>query len=176
MRVRTDRNRDRLNAQSMPELLHGECVMRRRIYLPLDEADQRTLTVWTRGALAVAAVVVAATLVIPMMTERYGTAAGTTGRSDFVSSCRAWDEAAGGAISVLVHSGEDSDLRRASDAVPRMRRARRNCHAGWVNVACKDYQAVIQMAAYAGRPVQHVLPPSCAAENAASRLVGTPDD
>ena len=57
-------------------------------------------------------------------------------------SCLQWHLAAGAAVSKLVKSTRDADLLQVNDAVFRIRRARRNCEAGWVTLACQDYHAV----------------------------------
>jgi hypothetical protein len=59
-----------------------------------------------------------------------------------VLSCMQWHEQASAAISQMVRSATDVDLRQAADAVFRLRRARRNCEAGWLQLACLDYYAV----------------------------------
>jgi len=57
--------------------------------------------------------------------------------------CAQWDGLARESIARRVQSGErDADLRQVGDAVFRLRRARRNCHAGWTALACQDYLAV----------------------------------
>ncbi len=53
-----------------------------------------------------------------------------------------WHLAAGAVVSRLVQSTRDADLLQVSDSVFRMRRARRNCEAGWYVLACQDYHAV----------------------------------
>jgi hypothetical protein len=57
--------------------------------------------------------------------------------------CRPWDEKAADALARLVHEPGDASLRQAGDALFRLRRARRNCRAGWLAVACQDYQAIV---------------------------------
>jgi hypothetical protein len=57
-------------------------------------------------------------------------------------SCQQWHLAAGAAVSRLVKSTRDADLLQVNDAVFRIRRARRNCEAGWVALACQDYHSV----------------------------------
>jgi len=65
--------------------------------------------------------------------------------SSVTPACARWDEPARQAISRLVDSdGQDSELRRASEAIFLLRRARRNCKAGWTLLACQDYVAVIR--------------------------------
>ena len=57
-------------------------------------------------------------------------------------ACMQWHLAAGAVVSRLVQSTRDADLVQVNDSVFRMRRARRNCEAGWVTLACQDYHAV----------------------------------
>lgn len=58
--------------------------------------------------------------------------------------CTHWDDMAGEAIMQLAQNKRD--LRQVSDATFRMRRARSNCWAGWIALACEDYRAIIQQA------------------------------
>ena len=74
------------------------------------------------------------------------------------SACMQWHLAASAAVSRLVHSTRDADLRQVNDWVFRMRRARRNCEAGWFGLACQDYSAV---AAGTPRDVLRQLPFRC---------------
>jgi hypothetical protein len=62
------------------------------------------------------------------------------------AACAQWDDAAGEAIVRLVQSKSDADLRKLGDAVFRIRRARRNCSAGWFRLACLDYGAITRSA------------------------------
>jgi hypothetical protein len=57
-------------------------------------------------------------------------------------SCLQWHQAASEVVSRLARSTSDLDLRRANDAIFRMRRARRNCEEGWFTLACQDYYAI----------------------------------
>lgn len=56
-------------------------------------------------------------------------------------SCQQWHLAAGAAVSRLVQSTRDADLVQVKDAVFRIRRANRNCEAGWVALAYQDYRS-----------------------------------
>jgi|SRR5450631_818319 hypothetical protein len=56
-------------------------------------------------------------------------------------ACPDWDRAARAAIDAL--AGTDITVAQIADAQFRLRRARRNCAAGWVNLACGDYQAIL---------------------------------
>jgi hypothetical protein len=51
-------------------------------------------------------------------------------------ACARWDELAREAIVHLVRGNDDGVLRQVSDAVWRMRRARRTCQLGWAQLAC----------------------------------------
>jgi hypothetical protein len=58
-------------------------------------------------------------------------------------TCARWDDLARESVARLLQNGKhDADLRRANDAIFRLRRARRNCSAGWTALACQDYLAV----------------------------------
>jgi hypothetical protein len=57
-------------------------------------------------------------------------------------ACLQWHQAASAVVGRLAESTRDSDLRQIHDAVFRLRRARRNCEAGWLTLACQDYHAV----------------------------------
>ena len=60
-------------------------------------------------------------------------------------ACARWDDVARESVASLVlHSDRDAELRQASDAIFRMRRARRNCDAGWIALACQDYLSVVR--------------------------------
>jgi hypothetical protein len=63
-------------------------------------------------------------------------------RQRVARACMQWHLAAGAAVSRLVQSTRDADLVQANDSVFRMRRARRNCEAGWAALACQEYHAV----------------------------------
>lgn len=53
-----------------------------------------------------------------------------------------WRQSTSDVVSRLARSTSDADLRQVSDAIFRMRRARRNCEAGWFGLTCQDYDAV----------------------------------
>jgi hypothetical protein len=58
-------------------------------------------------------------------------------------SCIAWDAIAGEALHELAADRPAVANRQRTDASFRLQRARRNCAAGWLNIACADYQALI---------------------------------
>jgi hypothetical protein len=67
---------------------------------------------------------------------------GEADRQAHARTCVQWHLAASAVVSRLVQSTREADLAQAGDALFRMRRARRNCDAGWVALACQDYHAV----------------------------------
>lgn len=60
------------------------------------------------------------------------------------AACAQWDEVASQAIAALLRDANDVDLRRASDAIFLLRRARRHCDAGWIQLACLDYRGILR--------------------------------
>ena len=96
---------------------------------------------WLFACAAIAAI----TLAFPLFQQTLSTGADVeASERPHPGVCADWDEAASEAIVDLVKAWRDTDLRLVGDAVYRMRRARRNCHMGWMRLACLDYQAVIQ--------------------------------
>ena len=65
-------------------------------------------------------------------------------------ACRHWDEMAANVVGRLVHQSADASLRQAGDALFRLRRARRNCRAGWLALSCQDYHAIVRLRADTG--------------------------
>jgi hypothetical protein len=61
-----------------------------------------------------------------------------------MSICAPWDAAASETIVQLAQGGPDIDVRRVSEAVAAMRRARRHCELGWFRFACLEYDAIIR--------------------------------
>ena len=59
-------------------------------------------------------------------------------------SCAHWDGRAAEAVAGLVRDASDVSLRAAGDALFRLRRARRNCRAGWLALSCGDYRAIVR--------------------------------
>ena len=58
--------------------------------------------------------------------------------------CDTWDTAAASALAGLISDRSDTAVRRLNDGLFRLRRARRNCRAGWVDLACQDYQSLLR--------------------------------
>ncbi len=109
--------------------------------------DQSSAPAGSRRSFAMLATFVVVALV-SMMVFRDRTASGDAGGAEkhkLARTCMQWHLAAGAVVSRLVQSTRDADLVRVNDSVFRMRRARRNCEAGWVTLACQDYHAVAAM-------------------------------
>jgi hypothetical protein len=62
-------------------------------------------------------------------------------------TCIHWDEKAADVVARLEHEPADASLRQAGDALFRLRRARRNCRAGWFALSCQDYYAIVRLRA-----------------------------
>jgi hypothetical protein len=139
------RDRDTTSASFHPELLVGEFAMRPRIHILLNRNDQLVVSTWTRR-IGGAVMMILAILVAWQMFGRYvdtGIAASASERlSD--PTCIAWDARASEAIATFVQGNkQDIDLKQVSDMITHMRKARRNCHLGWSNVACEDYRRIV---------------------------------
>jgi len=118
--------------------------MRPRIHVPLGPADRDAVSALSKRMLIVCLLVAAASLVhatIYQSSEAILLDAKSE-QQTLAESCTQWHAAAGDAVARLAHSTNDADLRQISDAVFRMRRARRNCEEGWFRLACQDYYAV----------------------------------
>ena len=92
------------------------------------------------GIFAISAV----TLLLTLITYNHAIAPGRveSEKQRLTRTCAQWHLAASTVVAQLVHSTSDADLRQVNDSIFRMRRARRNCEAGWFALACQDYFAV----------------------------------
>ena len=127
------------SAASHPELVSGDFAIPPRRY-PSITAMNRSLAYDRRRAMGGALAIVA----IAVLLSSVGATSndGALEQQKFARACMQWHLAAGAVVSRLVQSTRDADLLQVSESVFRMRRARRNCEAGWVTLACQDYQAV----------------------------------
>jgi hypothetical protein len=131
------------SASSHPELISGDLAISPRRHVPIMAINRSVGSDWRRaiGGLAALAFIVA--LVSALSFRSSATLAeGDADRQKFARTCMQWHLAAGAVVSRLVQSTRDADLVQVNDSVFRMRRARRNCEAGWVALACQDYHAV----------------------------------
>jgi hypothetical protein len=132
------------SASSHPELVSGDlAIPPRRRHVPIMAINRSVGADWRRamgGLAAIAAIV----MLVSALSFRSGAtlAEGDTDKQRFARTCMQWHLAAGAVVGRLVQSTRDADLLQVNDSVFRMRRARRNCEAGWVALACQDYHAV----------------------------------
>jgi hypothetical protein len=132
------------SASSHPELISGDLAISPRRHVPIMAINRAVAADWRRamGGLAALAAIV---LLVSALSFRSGTttlAEGDADKQRFARTCMQWHLAAGAVVGRLVQSTREADLLRVNDSVFRMRRARRNCEAGWVALACQDYHAV----------------------------------
>jgi hypothetical protein len=69
---------------------------------------------------------------------------GRTAEGPLSPICDTWDATAASALAGLISDRSDAAVRQLNDGLFRLRRARRNCRAGWVNLACQDYQSLLR--------------------------------
>lgn len=120
--------------------------MRPRIHVLLNPNEQLVVSTWSRrmgGALITILVI----FVAWQMFSRHA----DTGISAYASerpsdpTCIAWDARASDAIVSFVQGNkQDIDLKHVSGMIAQMRKARRNCQLGWINLACEDYRAIVR--------------------------------
>jgi hypothetical protein len=67
--------------------------------------------------------------------------------------CASWDREASVGVALLVPRTTALDESRLEDALFRLRRARKNCRAGWLDVARQDYLSLRDDFPFPGRPV-----------------------
>lgn len=93
---------------------------------------------WRYSSIAIAALIVGV-----MIAPLWWSAGKDTPETSLAPACAQWDDLARESIARQVQNGKrDADLRLVGDAIFRLRRARRNCDAGWTTLACRDYVAV----------------------------------
>src|SRR5215204_474103 len=116
-------------ASSRPELLSGDLAMTPRPHVSLTRLNEAAAS---RRNLCIFAVIAVAGLLSSILYKHATTPYGADGGEQRLApACMQWHLAASTAVSRLVHSTRDADLRQVNDSIFRMRRARRNCEAGW---------------------------------------------
>lgn len=130
-------------ASSHPELVSGDFAIPPRSDGPTTSMHRSSVSGRSRKTLGMLGIVAVATL--PLMTILHNDS--PSGGSDvekprLARTCMQWHAAAAASVSRLVQSTHDADLVKVGDAVFRLRRARRNCEAGWIVLACQDYHVV----------------------------------
>jgi hypothetical protein len=131
------------SASSHPELVSGDLAVPPRAYASITSMNRSIGVAGSRRAFGMLGVVAVAAL-LSTMTLKPSAAPddGELDKQKFARMCMEWHLAAGAAVSRLIQSTRDADLLLVSDSVFRMRRARRNCEAGWITLACQDYHSV----------------------------------
>ena len=119
--------------------------MRSRDSVAATNSDEAPTTT-SRWAIGVVAGLLLAIILWPLF--KGATDAGADSKAikaNLAPACARWDERASETIARLLREGKrDADLQRVNDAVFRIRRARRNCQAGWITLACQDYSVIIR--------------------------------
>jgi hypothetical protein len=139
------RDSNSTSASRHPKLLIGEFVMRPRIHVALTPNDQIIVSKWSRRTRRVMVTALAAMGVWLLFSPHFarGTTAHASGRPND-AACMSWDATASEAIVAFIQgSGQDFDLKRVSDMIVQMRKARRSCQLGWSNLACEHYRSII---------------------------------
>jgi len=149
------RREDRASrASSHPELLSGDLAMIPRpctSSASASDTSDTTATTWSVRTLGIFSILVAGLLLASGLFRTAGTPDDVdVEKQKFARTCSQWHLAASTAVSRLVHSTRDADLRQVNDSIFRMRRARRNCEAGWFELACQDYFAVAASTSVSG--------------------------
>lgn len=132
------------SARSHPELVSGDLAIPPRQYVSMTSMNRSIVSTGSRqtlGMLAIFAVVALLSTIVFRPDANSGN--GDVEKQRSARTCMQWHLAAGAVVSRLVQSTRDADLVQVNDSVFRMRRARRNCEAGWVTLACQDYHAVV---------------------------------
>jgi hypothetical protein len=113
-------------------------TMRSNLLTAASKAEAMLPLAWQRYSCLAIAVLLVGVMLWPLWQS-----AGEGAETGATPACALWDRLARESIARRVQNGEgDADLRQVGDAVFRLRRARRNCHAGWTVLACQDYLAV----------------------------------
>lgn len=138
------RNEGTTSARSHPELVSGELAIPPRPYVSITSMNRSIASNGSRQTLGMLAIFAVVALLSTIIFRHEATSDdGNAERQKFSHACMQWHLAAGAVVSRLVQSARDADLAQVGDSVFRMRRARRNCEAGWVTLACQDYHAVV---------------------------------
>jgi hypothetical protein len=137
------RNEKIARASSHPELLNGELAMTPHSYASPASVNEGAPFAGSSRGLGIFSVSAVA-LLLALITYNHATAPDRVDaeKQGPARTCAQWHQAASTAVARLVQSTRDADLRQVNDSIFRMRRARRNCEAGWLELACQDYAAV----------------------------------
>jgi hypothetical protein len=131
------------SAACHPELVSSDLALPPQPYVSITSVNRCVVPDrirWTMRVLAIVAVPVLLALFVFGNDQRPDST--KIDKRAQARACIQWHLAASMAVSRLVQSTREADLAQAGDALFRMRRARRNCDAGWVALACQDYHAI----------------------------------
>lgn len=131
-----------VRASSHPELVGGDLFISPRA----SSLASVHSGVSSRWVLAMSAIALAGVVGAMTMGEEADVPEQRADRA-VASECQSWRDEARRAVAGIALHGGDADLHQIGDVVFRMRRASRNCQAGWLTLACQDYRAVVTMAA-----------------------------
>ncbi len=131
------------SAWSHPELVSGDLAIPPRPHVSITALNRSIGSTGSRQGLGILALVAVVALLSTILVRHDAVPDdGDAEKQRLARVCMQWHLAAGAVVSRLVQSTRDADLVQVNDSVFRMRRARRNCDAGWVTLACQDYHAV----------------------------------
>jgi hypothetical protein len=132
------------SASAHPELTHGDFAMPPRIPVSHSADEGASVSNWQRRRFAVGILIATGLAALASFADNPppGSTAGSADGQALAPACLQWHQMAGAVVARLAESTSDADLRQINDAVFRLRRARRNCEAGWVSLACRDYHAI----------------------------------
>ncbi len=131
------------SASSHPELVSGDLAIPPRPYALVTSMNRSAVaSAGSRPMLGTLVLLGIAAFLSTLIFEPAASDDAAGERQRLARSCVQWHVAAAAVVSRLVQSTRDADLVQVNDSVFRMRRARRNCEAGWFVLACQDYHAV----------------------------------
>jgi hypothetical protein len=120
--------------------------MRIRPSIALSDADRSTVARWSAGMLGAVAALIAAVLVLPVF-KGHADNGGSARRAQSAPNpiCASLDRLASSVIAERAHN-QPVDVAEIGDMIAYMRRGRRTCEIGWPQLACREYQAILDRA------------------------------
>ena len=116
--------------------------MARRPPVTLSPADRATVARWSAGMLGAVAALIAAVLVLPVFKGHADSGGVRRVQSAPNPICASLDRLASSVIAELAHN-HPIDVAEIGDMAASMRRGRRTCEIGWPQLACREYQAIL---------------------------------
>ena len=120
--------------------------MRSRPPIALSPADRTTVVRWSAGMLGAVAALIAAVLVLPVF-KGHAANGGSVRRLQSAPDpiCASLDSLASSVIAERARN-HLVDVAEIGDMIAYMRRGRRTCEIGWPELACREYQAILDRA------------------------------